>query len=111
MELSVEIGDARSNAGSSKPSSRRPCSGLERPDRGSRSARALAASVARPGQPRRVHPAARAQRRHRVDLDLAIFEQCCRFLRDRLDKGAVIVPLNCNFSRLHFLVDDSFATR
>ena len=32
-----------------------------------------------------------------VDLDLAIFEQCCRFLRDRLDKGAVIVPLNCNF--------------
>ena len=43
-----------------------------------------------------------------VDLDLAIFEQCCRFLRDRLDKGAVIVPLNCNFSRLHFL-DDSFA--
>lgn len=33
-----------------------------------------------------------------VDLDLAIFEQCCRFLRDRLDKGAVIVPLNCNFA-------------
>ena len=40
-----------------------------------------------------------------VDLDLAIFEQCCRFLRDRLDKGAVIVPLNCNFSRLHMRND------
>ncbi len=36
-----------------------------------------------------------------VKLDLAIVEQVCDFLKNRLDKGASVVPISVNFSRKH----------
>ncbi|MBR2481385.1 MAG: EAL domain-containing protein, partial [Oscillospiraceae bacterium] len=37
-----------------------------------------------------------------VELDFFILETVCRMLRKRLDEGRKIVPISCNFSRMHF---------
>lgn len=37
-----------------------------------------------------------------IKLDLYIFEQVCKFIRDRLSNGYKVVPISCNFSRYHF---------
>ena len=45
-----------------------------------------------------------------VKLDLYMFECSCRNIRRWLDAGLSVVPVYCNFSRLHFL-KDGFARR
>lgn len=37
-----------------------------------------------------------------VELDFFVLEEVCKLLRRRLDKGKPVVPISCNFSRLHF---------
>lgn len=37
-----------------------------------------------------------------VELDFVVLESVCKMLRNRLDEGKHIVPISCNFSRLHF---------
>lgn len=37
-----------------------------------------------------------------VELDFFVMESVCRMLRKRLDEGKTIVPISCNFSRMHF---------
>ena len=37
-----------------------------------------------------------------IKLDLYIFEQVCKIIRDRLHSGCNVVPISCNFSRYHF---------
>ena len=43
-------------------------------------------------------------------IDLYMFEEVCKILRNRLDSGKPVVPVACNFSRLHF-IDENFAER
>lgn len=43
-----------------------------------------------------------------VDVDFYIFEEVCRWLQQRLEGGMAVVPISCNFSRLH-LRDAGFA--
>lgn len=45
-----------------------------------------------------------------VELDFAIFRDVCRMLRSRLDRGLPVLPISCNFSRIHFL-ETGFAER
>ena len=37
-----------------------------------------------------------------LDLDFFVLESVCQMLRKRLDEGKNVVPVSCNFSRLHF---------
>lgn len=37
-----------------------------------------------------------------IELDFFVLESVCKMLRKRLDEGKIIVPISCNFSRLHF---------
>ena len=37
-----------------------------------------------------------------VELDFFILESACKMLRKRLDEGKTVVPISCNFSRMHF---------
>lgn len=37
-----------------------------------------------------------------IELDFFVLESVCRMLRKRLDEGKKIVPISCNFSRMHF---------
>lgn len=39
------------------------------------------------------------------DIDFFVMESVCRMLRRRLDAGQNVVPVSCNFSRLHFTAD------
>lgn len=45
-----------------------------------------------------------------INLDLYMFECSCRNIRRWIDQGLRVVPVCCNFSRLHFL-SDGFAER
>lgn len=36
-----------------------------------------------------------------VNVDFYIFEEVCKWLRHRLDENLPVVPVSCNFSRLH----------
>lgn len=38
-----------------------------------------------------------------TELDFFVYESVCRMLRRRLDAGERVVPVSCNFSRLHFI--------
>ena len=37
-----------------------------------------------------------------VELDFWVMESVCKMLRKRMDEGKKIVPISCNFSRMHF---------
>ena len=37
-----------------------------------------------------------------IRLDLSIFEQTCRILKQRQDEGKAVIPVSCNFSHNHF---------
>lgn len=37
-----------------------------------------------------------------VEVDFCVMESVCKMLRKRLDEGKKIVPISCNFSRMHF---------
>lgn len=39
-------------------------------------------------------------------LDFYIFEEACRFIREQMELGRKIVPISCNFSRIHVNADD-----
>ncbi len=39
------------------------------------------------------------------DIDFFVMESVCRMLRRRLDAGQNVVPVSCNFSRVHFTTD------
>lgn len=41
-----------------------------------------------------------------VELDFFVLEEVCKLLRRRLDQGKAVVPISCNFSRLHFSRND-----
>ena len=38
-----------------------------------------------------------------TELDFFVLETVCQFLRKRLDAGQSVVPVSCNFSRMHFI--------
>ncbi len=38
-----------------------------------------------------------------LDIDFFVYEAVCRMLRRRLDAGKKVVPVSCNFSRMHFI--------
>ncbi len=44
------------------------------------------------------------------DIDFFVMERVCRMLRRRLDAGQSVVPVSCNFSRVHF-TNDGFPER
>ncbi len=37
-----------------------------------------------------------------VEIDFFVLEEVCRLLRRRMDAGEKVVPISCNFSRMHF---------
>jgi len=39
------------------------------------------------------------------DIDFFVMESVCRMLRRRIDAGQNVVPVSCNFSRIHFTTD------
>ena len=39
------------------------------------------------------------------EIDFFVMESVCRMLRRRLDAGKTVVPVSCNFSRIHFTSD------
>ncbi|MBO5302902.1 MAG: GGDEF domain-containing protein [Lachnospiraceae bacterium] len=41
-----------------------------------------------------------------TQLDLYVFEQCCRFVKERLDRGESTVPVSSNFSRYDIFQPD-----
>lgn len=41
-----------------------------------------------------------------VELDFFVLEEVCKLLRRRMDEGKPVVPISCNFSRMHFSNDD-----
>ncbi len=41
------------------------------------------------------------------DIDFFVMESVCKMLRRRIDEGRTVVPVSCNFSRIHF-TEDSF---
>ncbi len=41
-----------------------------------------------------------------TEIDFAVCETACSMLRRRLDAGKPVVPISCNFSRLHFFKPD-----
>ena len=44
------------------------------------------------------------------DIDFFVMESVCKMLRRRIDAGQNVVPVSCNFSRLHF-TESSFPDR
>ena len=38
-----------------------------------------------------------------TELDFFVFESVCKLLRKRMDAGETVVPISCNFSRIHFM--------
>lgn len=38
-----------------------------------------------------------------TEIDFFVFESICKMLRRRMDEGKRVVPVSCNFSRLHFM--------
>ena len=40
------------------------------------------------------------------DIDFFVMESVCKMLRRRIDAGKNVVPVSCNFSRMHFTEDD-----
>ncbi len=40
------------------------------------------------------------------EIDFLVMECVCRMLRRRIDAGRNVVPVSCNFSRIHFTTDD-----
>ncbi|MDE7130847.1 MAG: EAL domain-containing protein [Lachnospiraceae bacterium] len=40
------------------------------------------------------------------EIDFFVMESVCKMLRRRLDAGRNVVPVSCNFSRMHFTQDD-----
>lgn len=38
-----------------------------------------------------------------VEVDFFVLESACKLLRSRLDEGKPVVPISCNFSRMHFV--------
>ena len=38
-----------------------------------------------------------------MELDFFVLEESCKLLRKRLDEGKQVVPISCNFTRLHFV--------
>lgn len=45
-----------------------------------------------------------------TEIDFFVYESACKMLRRRLDANEKVVPISCNFSRLHFINTD-FAER
>ena len=45
-----------------------------------------------------------------TELDFFVCESVCKMLRRRIDAGRPVVPVSCNFSRMHF-VKEGFADR
>lgn len=45
-----------------------------------------------------------------TEIDFFVMESVCQMLRRRLDQGLQVVPVSCNFSRMHF-VKDGFPER
>ena len=45
-----------------------------------------------------------------LELDFFVLKEVCKLLRRRLDEGKAVVPISCNFSRIHF-AKDGFAAR
>ncbi len=45
-----------------------------------------------------------------TEIDMFVFETVCKLLRRRMDAGLKVVPISCNFSRMHFVKPD-FAVR
>lgn len=45
-----------------------------------------------------------------TEIDFFVMESVCRMLRRRLDAGQAVVPVSCNFSRVHF-VKEGFPER
>ena len=41
-----------------------------------------------------------------TELDFFVFETVCKLLRRRMDDGQAVVPISCNFSRMHFVKRD-----
>lgn len=41
-----------------------------------------------------------------VELDFFVLESTCKMLRKRLNAGKNVVPISCNFSRMHFIKPD-----
>lgn len=37
-----------------------------------------------------------------LELDFFVLKEVCKLLRKRLDEGKAVVPISCNFSRIHF---------
>ena len=37
-----------------------------------------------------------------MEIDFFVLKSACRMLRRRLDEGKAVVPISCNFSRMHF---------
>ena len=44
------------------------------------------------------------------EIDMFVFETVCKLLRRRMDAGLPVVPISCNFSRMHFVIP-GFADR
>lgn len=38
-----------------------------------------------------------------TEVDMFVYESTCKMLRRRMDKGLSVVPVSCNFSRVHFI--------
>ena len=41
-----------------------------------------------------------------TEIDFFVMEAVCKMLRRRIDEGKRVVPVSCNFSRLHFIRED-----
>jgi len=41
-----------------------------------------------------------------TEVDFFVLEAVCKMLRRRIDEGKRVVPVSCNFSRLHFIKED-----
>lgn len=41
-----------------------------------------------------------------LELDFFVLKEVCKLLRKRLDAGKAVVPISCNFSRIHFAKPD-----
>lgn len=38
-----------------------------------------------------------------MEIDFFVYEAACKLLRRRIDEGRKVVPISCNFSRMHFI--------
>ena len=38
-----------------------------------------------------------------MEIDFFVLEEACRLLRKRMDEGKQVVPISCNFTRIHFV--------